>query len=574
MILQALKEYYDRKAADPDSGIAPLGWEWKEIPFLIVIDKEGQFVRVEDTRQLVDKKRKAKSFLVPHSVKRSVGIAPNLLWDNVEYVTGIVCKGKKTRVEEQHRSFADALNGYAEIPSVAAVLKCIDGTDWNDVLSALDESVKDEWLKACPFMSFQMQGETDLVCRDPQFVLRYNEEQVSSVSEKSICLVSGELDEPENLHPAIKGVRDTTTTGGNIVSFNFAAANSFGKSQGKNAVVGKRAAFAYTTALNTLLGKDSKQKATVGDATVVWWAGRNGEPLETDLADFWSEPPKDDPDRDARAVEGLYRSVETGAFVTDSDDTRFYVLGLSPNSARISVRFWQVGTVADLAQRFRDYFDDLTIAQGPKDKKHLSLWRLLTSTAPLGKSENIAPNLAGETMRSILSGTPFPETLLQSAIRRNSVERSIPYARAKLIKGCLNRKLKKQNPTNERMLTVSLDAENNNVGYLLGRLFAVLEKIQSEANPGINATIRDKFYASASATPIAVFANLMRLKNHHLAKLSPGLRIVREQRIGEIVGKLPAAFPAHLSLDDQGRFAIGYYHENRDLWTKKDKTEN
>ena len=572
MILQALKEYYDRKAADPESGIAPPGWERKELPFVIVIDADGRVVRVEDTRVPDGKKLKTKAFLVPHSVKRSVGIASNLLWDNVEYATGIVCKGNASRVAEQHRAFLAALEDYADIPAVSAVVKCASRADWESVFASLDEKVRAEWLKVCPFVSFRMEGVGEPVFRDPEFVSRFGERAFAETGERRLCLVSGGQDVPETLHPAIKGVRDTNTTGGNIVSFNFDAANSFGKTQGGNAVVGKRAAFAYTTALNTLLGKDSRQKMQVGDATVVWWAERSGEPLEEGLIDFFAEPPKDDPDRNVQAVEALYRSVDTGAFAVDAASGRFYVLGLAPNAARISVRFWTVGTAAELATRFRQYFEDLEIARGPNDKKHLSLWRLLVSTAPLGKSENIAPNLAGETMRSILAG---PETLLQAAIRRCVVEHAVPYARAKLIKGCLNRKLRNNNPKKEKELTVSLDKENTNTGYLLGRLFAVLEKIQTDANPGINATIRDKFYATASSSPVAVFANLMRLKNHHLAKIGGGGRVRYEQMIGEIAALLPPEFPAHLSLDDQGRFAIGYYHQNRDLWTsKKDKAES
>ncbi len=569
MILKALADYYDRKAADPESGIAPPGWERKELPFIIVIDTAGNFVRVEDTRIPEGKKLRAKTFLVPHSVKRSVGVASNLLWDNVEYATGVVCKGKEARVKEQHSAFLKCLEAYADIPAVSAVMKCAKCADWETIVASLDEKVSAEWKKSCPFVSFKIQGDDGPVFCDGEFKSRFEERMKARSGSTRLCLVSGRQDVPELLHPAIKGVRGTNTTGGNVVSFNFDAANSFGKTQGGNAVVGSRAVFAYTTALNTLLGRGSKQNMTIADMTIVWWAAKSGEPLEGSICDFFEEPEKDDPDRNARAIEGLYRSMDTGAFATDEVKTRFYVLGLAPNSARISVRLWIEGTVAELSRHFRQYFDDLEIARGSNDRKYLPLWRLLVSTAPLGKSDSIAPNLAGETARAVFSGTQFPETLLQTALRRNIVERSVPYARAKLIKACINRKLRNNNPKNEKELAVSLDKENTNIGYLLGRLFAVLEKIQADANPGINATIRDRFYATASSSPVAVFANLMRLKNHHLAKLGPGMRIAYEKQIGEIASKLPTSFPSHLSLDDQGRFAIGYYHQNRDLWTSK-----
>ncbi len=310
----------------------------------------------------------------------------------------------------------------------------------------------------------------------------------------------------------------------------------------------------------------------MGDASTVFWSAQE-DGFEAQVCDFFCEPPKDDPDRLVESVKSLYRSAETGAFVTDGDATRFYVLGLSPNVARLAVRFWHSGTVAEMADRFRRHFDDLQIAHGPKDKDHLSLWRYLVSTAALGKSENITPNLAGDTMRAILEGRPYPRTLLQAAVLRIRAEHEISYSRAALIKATLNRSIRFNNPTHERELAVSLDTTHANIGYRLGRLFAVLEKIQERANPGINATIRDRFYGAASSTPVTVFGNLMRLKNHHLSKLeNVGERINCEKLIGEIMSGI-ADFPPHLALDDQGRFAIGYYHQRQDFFTKKSDKE-
>jgi len=565
MILQALKEYYDRKASDPDSGIAPPGWEKKDIPFLIVLNENASPVTIEDTRELVGKKVRAKSFLVPQSAKRSSGVKSNLLWDNVEYALGI-----GENAEEKHKAFLNLLESFAEIPNVSTILRFLKSPNVETALSTFSSwsEIKEE----CPFLSFKIVGTDYPVFRDPSVIVRIDNTQVSQVAKKRSCLVSGEADIPVSLHSAIKGVQGANTTGGNIVSFNFDAAKSFGKDQGFNAPIGSRAAFSYTTALNTLLDKDSKQKLQIGDATTVFWSEKK-DAFEENFGDFWSEPPKDDPERLSNAIASLFKSVETGAFVTESDDTKFYVLGLSPNAARISVRFWHIGTVAELASSFREYFDDLRIAHGPRDKDDLSLWRLLVSTAGQGKSENISPNLAGNVVRSILEGRPLPATLFKAVILRIKAEREVTYPRAKLIKGCINRKLRMSNPNNERSLTMSLDKQNVNVGYRLGRLFATLEKIQQEANPGINATIRDKFYASASSTPSTVFGNLMRLKNHHLSKLeSTGRRINFEKLLGEIIDGINS-FPSHLMLDDQGQFAIGYYHQAQDFFTKKtDKT--
>lgn len=569
MILQALKMYYDRKASDPNSDIAPPGWERKELPFLIVLDENGIPVSIEDTREMAGKAKRAKCFLLPQSVKRAMGIAANLLWDNAEYAVGAVCKGRPERVRQQHEAFLSLIQPHGDLPAARAVLAFLKREDREDLLSAFPEWK--EIRETCAFLSFKIAGALEPVFRDPGIVVRVSRDAAAGadLGEPGICLVTGDRDEAARLHPAIKGVMGANTTGGNIVSFNFSAAESFGKKQGANAQVGKGAAFAYTTALNTLLGKDSKQKMQVGDATAVFWSDRKTE-LEEDFGDFWAEPPKDDPDQLTNAVESLFKSAENGALACNPDATKFFVLGLAPNAARLAIRFWHVGTVDEMGRNIRAYFEDLRIAHDARDRQDLSLWRLLVSTAVQGKSENIAPNLAGNVMRCILDGLPFPETLLQATILRIKAERDVSYPRAKLIKGCLNRKFRSNSNNKERMLTMSLDRENADVGYRLGRLFAVLEKIQQEANPGINATIRDKYYASASSTPSTVFGNLMRLKNHHLSKLeNPRRKIWFEKLLGEVIAALPGHFPAHLNLDAQGQFAIGYYHQAQDFWTKK-----
>ncbi|NLE42833.1 MAG: type I-C CRISPR-associated protein Cas8c/Csd1, partial [Lentisphaerae bacterium] len=491
MILQALKMYYDRKASDPNSDIAPPGWERKELPFLIVLDENGIPVSIEDTREMAGKAKRAKCFLLPQSVKRAMGIAANLLWDNAEYAVGAVCKGRPERVRQQHEAFLSLIQPHGDLPAARAVLAFLKREDREDLLSAFPEWK--EIRETCAFLSFKIAGALEPVFRDPGIVVRVSRDAAAGadLGEPGICLVTGDRDEAARLHPAIKGVMGANTTGGNIVSFNFSAAESFGKKQGANAQVGKGAAFAYTTALNTLLGKDSKQKMQVGDATAVFWSDRKTE-LEEDFGDFWAEPPKDDPDQLTNAVESLFKSAENGALACNPDATKFFVLGLAPNAARLAIRFWHVGTVDEMGRNIRAYFEDLRIAHGARDRQDLSLWRLLVSTAVQGKSENIAPNLAGNVMRCILDGLPFPETLLQATILRIKAERDVSYPRAKLIKGCLNRKFRSNSNNKERMLTMSLDRENADVGYRLGRLFAVLEKIQQEANPGINATIRDK----------------------------------------------------------------------------------
>lgn len=582
MILQALKEYYDRKAADPDSGIASLGWERKEIPFRVVFDSEGNFVRLEDTREGNGNRRRAKPFIVPSlGEAKGNGIKSNLFWENAEYLFGIPVDDEKLnrdggkyldRVKKQHECFLEKIRTLQSKLASNFIYKAALG---------FAETVKPADIESDPLWpEAKLLNQSFLMCLatdsgpvpipdfpDIKVAIPIPGIELNDEGAKIRCLVTGEMDCLAKLEPNIKGVKDASTMGAHVVSINnkvSGAGNggatpafaSFGKEQGENSPIGKRASLAYTTALNTLLGKGSRQKMQVGDATTVFWSEKPTE-LEDEFLDLFGEPEKDDPEKGVAAVERLLSSVRTGTFSHEDETTKFYVLGLAPNSARISVRFWHNGTVAEMERRFADWFENLRIAHGPRDKEHLSLWRLLVSIAPLGKSENIPPNLAGAVMRSILEGTPYPATLLSSAILRIKAEHEVTYSRAKLIKAFLNHNLNK-----ERKLTVSLDKENTNVGYRLGRLFAVLEKTQIAAiNP--EKTIREKFYASASTNPVTVFGNLMRLSGYHLSKLDSdkkGLRIWLEKQIEEIMSGI-GVFPSHLSLEEQGMFAIGYYHQ-------------
>lgn len=571
MILQALKQYYDRKVADPEAGMAPMGWEPKEIPFMLILDPSGKPVSLNDTREGTGRDRRARKHLVPQAVIRTSGkIAANLLWDNPAYMFGITAEGANERTAQLHAAFCGRVESLdaADDPGLSAVKAFLRRDDKAALLSEFGEPWKD-LLETGANATFQLVGETKPVLSGALFKRAYDAELAAAPNgAKCLCLVSGEQDVIARLHAPIKGVRDAQSSGARIVAFNCEAFNSLGKEQGANAPIGQAAAFAYTTALNHLLGRDSRQKLQVGDATTVFWSEKPSL-LEAQFSDFFGEPPKDDPDRGTRAVESLLRAPQTGVLVPGEAGTRFYVLGLAPNASRIAVRFWVAATIADMCANIRQHFLDLAITHGPRDMDALSIFRMLTSIAPLGKAENIPPNIAGATMRCILAGLPYPKTLLDAAIRRNRAEQTVTYARAALLKACINRMVRFQSPHHKEELAVSLDTSNDNAGYRLGRLFATLEKIQMEASPGINATIRDRYYGAASGVPVTVFGNLMRLKNHHLAKLdSAGRRVNFEKLLAEIMGGV-ADFPAHLSMVDQGRFAIGYYHQMQDFFTRK-----
>ncbi len=594
MILQALKEYYDRKAADPESGIAPEGFEKKEIPFVVVISATGEFVNLEDTREKDGKRLVGKSYLLPRSRTRSGSksfATTFLLWDHIGYLFGHPDSDPKA--EKQHQAWLLSLK---DLPPILAkddgVKAMLDFYFSRDQIAAVKshpawgECVK---LKSCN-MVFRLAGDSlPIPCRaavqawvrDSVSPQQSDDVEVEENTVFGLCLVTGEHAEIAKTHGRTPIDKDTKSL---VALQRSAGYDSYGKEQCYNAPVSKSAEFAYTTGLNVLL-KSKRQRIRVGDAATVFWSAQKTT-LEEDACLFFDEPRKDDPDSSTDSVKAVYSAIWNGTYPSPKDESLFYVLGLSPNSARISVRYWHVGTVREMGDRFREYVDDLSIIRGERANPALPVRRLLHAIAPLEDDDKLPPNLCGDMVRAILEGWPYPQTLLHAALRRIRAEqakkdkrtgKSVPnvtYERAALIKACLNRaqRFKKSEPKEE--MNVSLDQNNTNIGYRLGRLFAALEKLQSEANPGLNATIRDKFYGAASSTPVTVFGNLMRLKNHHLAKLeNVGRRVNFERLMGEIISGFDD-FPAHLVLEDQGRFAIGYYHQMQDFYTKKSETSS
>lgn len=579
MILQSLVDLYDRRAGSPDRAErpAPIGFEAKAIAFILEIDRDGRLVQISDMRQQDGKRLVGAEELVPQGTKKTSGVAANLLWDSAEYVLGcaVVLKGKATSVErlrQQHAAFRMRIETLPESAKtddgVRAVLAFLDQLNL-DNLSRLPtwEVIR----TTNPTMTFRLTHDAELVCQRVA-VRQAWLDQLSAEAPDRFCLVSGAQAAIERLHPPIKGVWGARTSGANIVSFNLEAFNSYGKSQGDNAPVGKTSAAKYTTALNDLLARDSRQRVQVGDTSTVFWAERRNR-FEDDFLLMIGEPRKDEPTAGVERVRSLYQSIHDGRYLGEvCGDDRFFVLGLAPNAARLAVRFWHVDTVGALVRRFAQWFDDTAIDHGPNQPDHLSLFRLLTACAVQGKAENVPPNLGGDVLRAILAGTIYPQSWLHAVVRRCRANQAVDHPRAAAIKACLNR----QASNHEEKLTVSLDPDNNHVAYRLGRLFAVFERIQEEANPGINSTVRDRYFGAASSNPLVVFPTLNRLKNHHLSKLeSRGRARNLEKLIGEIVDGLPGAqpFPATMSLADQGRFAVGYYHQRQHSSTYRTHSE-
>ena len=568
MILQALKEYYERKTVEPASGIAPEGWELKEIPFILVLDSNGNLVQIEDTQEGEGKKKRAKTFLVPQGVKKTSGIAANLLWDAAGYVFGVDFKGDKERAGKQKEAFINRLeNELGDIDNIQLVVSFLRNISDKRLEQ---ESHWKEILEINPNLSFRIAPNLDLLCRQSEVVKKIDNLRFQSVSDTlGVCLVTGDKANIKNLHTSIKGVYGAQSSGANIVSFNLDAFQSYGKQQGMNAPVGMAAEFAYTTALNTLLGKDSKQRMQIGDASTVFWSEGQSS-FESDFSFFFKEPEKDNPDEGIYKIRTLFESLYSGSYKQDDSKNRFHILGLAPNAARIAIRFWQVETIETISKKIKKYFEDFSIVKPPKEPEFYSIWRILVNVAVQDKTENIPPNLAGDFIRSILNGTPYPSTVLQAVLRRirSDAEYRVKPVRAALIKAYINRYYEFYPNPNFKEVTMELDCNQPSVGYQLGRLFATLEKIQEEANPGINTTIRERFYGAACSAPITVFTNLLRLKNHHLAKMENRGRVKWFERLlGEIIGRLNQ-FPAHLTLHEQGLFAVGYYHQRQAFFSK------
>ena len=586
MILQALTQYYQRKA-DNGSDIAPQGFEYKQIPFIIVIDKDGNFVQLEDTRGTDSKTKKGNFFLVPlastRSGKNSADVA-NLLWDHYGYIFAHPKEDIDTAIvmaNRQHQAFKQRINEVLTTindSGLKAVKEFLTNETNIDLVKNTDTWQQCLKIKGCN-LTFRLQGETDLICQSKAIQSyianqsNYAEDESNKSSEKGICLITGNKDTIARLHQPIGGVNAKPAP---FASINLDAFESYNKSQGYGFPVSEKGMFEYTTALNTLLKSDNRFR--IGETVAVCFSEKQSE-FEDELALlFGDNVKKDNPDEFVNTVKNLFSSIHNGAYTKGEGTQKIYVLGLSPNVARIVVRFWYESTVADMAINIAQWFDDIRMVKGINSPypEYMPLLRLLCNLVFEGKSENLPPNLVADTTKAILNGGILPITLLQMAIRCNRAEQSVTYARASLIKAYLNRQIRfncSKNTTKNKEITVSYDPNRQDIGYVLGALFATLEKVQEDSSESkINATIKDRYYGSASSTPLTVFATLIKLSQHHLSKISkikPNRAVYFNRELGEIMNKIDE-FPSHLNMEQQGLFAIGYYQKRQDFFVKKE----
>ncbi|MCM2373930.1 type I-C CRISPR-associated protein Cas8c/Csd1 [Aporhodopirellula aestuarii] len=578
MILQRLCEYYDVIDADPEIEIAQQGFSPQKVTFEIVLSRDGSVAAINDLRSIDGKRKVPRSLQLPFEGRTS-GVKAMFLWDKAEYLLGYL--SPELRDPPNDESDSDRKK---RLKKVDRVLKCFEASKKTHLAFA-DSIDDDDYAVLCQFYSawepeklpveqrtlidelgtgfgvFRIDGERDFLHESSELRRFWSHYQANRDSDEisGICLVTGERTSLARLHGSIKGVRDAQSSGASIVSFNKSSFESFGKTQSFNSPVGEQAAFKYATALNHLLDRKNSRTIQVGDATCVFWSEAK-DPVAEDVFSFGLDPGRFEDDSRAAAIGNVLSQAVNGNAVLPEPGAAFHVLGLSPNASRLSIRFWISGSAIEMVGRVAEHQRRLEIVRSGKDSDWIPLWMILAQTAR--ESKEVPPLLGGALLRSVLTGGHYPEALLAAILRRIRAEQEIRHVKAATIKAILNHNHQKE-------ISVMLDPERPDPAYQLGRLFACLERAQEDALPGLNATIKDRYFGAASATPGTVFPRLIRMNQHHIGKLEGGKKVVAEKRIQEIMGRLHD-FPSHLGIIDQGLFSIGYYHQRQDFFTKKE----
>ena len=577
MILNALNDYYHRMVEDPEAGMPKPGFSEEKISFAVMIDGQGRFKRLFDLRQVSGKKTVPLKMVVPAAEKRSgSSVVPNFFWDNSGYVLGMDGKGKPERTAQTFESFKQRHLDLAEVSNSRAVKAVVSFLEsWSpEEAEALDQ--REEALDQN--LVFWIEGEDRPVHEEASVLSLWKSLQsdVSDAEHQVPCLVTGQRASIARLHPPIKGVMGGQAAGCAIVSFNLDAFESYGKKQSFNAPVSQRVAFSYTTALNYLLRRENGRCLTIGDTTTVFWAERKS-PEEDLFGAMFDLPPlsdekggKGEDAQTAEKVRSILGALREGRPVEKAmgefdPEIRFHILGLAPNQSRLSVRFWTQGSFGELAEKVSLHYKALEMEMQYKNQPEFpALWQILLETAVQQKRENIPPTLSGALSRSVLTGTRYPESLYSAILSRIRADKEVNYIRAAVLKACLVR----NHPDKSGEITMSLNPERKDAPYLLGRLFSMLEKAQLDALGKVGTTIRNRYFSSASATPAIVFPQLLKLAQHHFAKAEYGASM--DRRVQELLDDIHG-FPARLSLQDQGIFTIGYYHQNNANYRKSEK---
>ena len=584
-VIRELVHHYDRLSSDHK--VPEFGFSLEPISFVLELSPKGEVVDVTDIRETSQGKPRPKHLYVPQARISTSNVKPNMFWDKTAYTLGIIKNRTSKKVVPATRGEFEAFKGFhlkilreVEDRGLTAFKNFL--IKWNpDCFKDLQHA--EELVDSN--VVFRLDGEMEYLhdCTVTKAVV--HDVLSSNIdAEHGLCLISGENAPIARLHPRIKGVYGSHSAGASIITFNKKSFTSHGKKQGANAPVSELAAFAYTTALNFLLRSRNRMKILLGDTTIVFWAragDRKGtaEAAEDLFATLIGSTTTDE--EESAAIADKLRAVAKGLPLSDvapnvDQDTRFFVLGLAPNASRLSIRFWHEDTIGNTAQRIVDHWRDLQIEPDPWHFQP-SISRLIRETGLQRKMDNVPPTLAGQLMRAILTGGRYPNSLFATIVARMRADKDINGVRVALCKACLARDHRLGYQTED--VPVSLDDRNNNSAYLLGRLFAMYEKLQKAALPSLNATIKDRYFGAASASPASVFPLLEKGSAHHLATLrkseNGGLAYWFDQEIDKIFDQLDTVFPRSLQLQDQGRFAIGYHQQRGSKNPSSDsKTDN
>ena len=580
MILKALYDYYNRCGDD----IVPMDMAYVDFYYSIVLDEKGNFIRLEPLGGdsglplLTFRPEERTSAPVPHCMGDHAGYILGLkevkAKDNFDYAKEMTRNEKtltafKKDVEYffnilPDNSFVQAIHAFYKKFSLETINAIKHDSHWGDFCKYLAKNI-----------TFSVIGINGYAASDNE-ILQVKKQSKSNENKKAVCLITGVKEKPVNTTYSsfILGGKSNAK----LVAFQVNSGyDSYGKKMGLNAPISEEAEFKYTTALLKLLSKNSRNKFRIGDRSFIFWASSNSEAAEQtegSLFDLlgYTEEEVDDPNAKIEQVRKVFTAIYSGSLKTSLED-RFFILGLAPNSARIAVVYWSESSLREFAGKILQHFKDMEIIDTRKEgKPYMGIKDMLAAVTLSGKQSEATPNLPEAIVNSIFQGTPYPFTLFSACIRRIRAEsgshdkKAIRIARMAIIKAYLNR-----TNSNNKKIEIMLDKSNTNQGYLCGRLFAVLDKIQEDAN-GISS-IRERYMNAASATPASVFATIINLSSHHMEKLTnDGKKIFFEKMKQEIIDKIPASgFPAHLDLQDQGRFFIGYYHQRQEFFTKKEE---
>lgn len=584
MILQRLAEHYDRMAAADQESVVPPGYSRQKVSFCILLNPDGTLNQFESLLEQDGRVQRAKILVVPGQSKPpGQGVNPCLLWDNAEYLLGYAKDpGRKERALREFEASRDLhLSREAALSHRSYSAVCAFLRNWSPDQSGGHPELEE---LTSNFGVFRITGEKQYVHQ--QIAVPRSEEDAQGENKVKItCLVSGQREFSARLHePKIKGVVGAQSAGALLVSFNASAFTSYGKEQSYNAPVGQGTVFKYANALNELLAKPDR-RIRLGDATIVYWADHHTQVEDAFACLFSGEPTADPgpkPEEDQKRVREaklLLSQMRSGTqyvpLEPDDAPTKFFILGLSPNASRLSVRLWIEADASEILRRLRQHVRDFAL--GNSDELPPPLWRISQATGraesdPKGRfkgydGDSVSPKLAGDLARSVLTGAAYPQSLLASMVRRIYSDSQVRFERVCAIKACLVRNTR--HTSNPLEIPMELDPSSSDVAYRCGRLFAILEKVQSDSSGGeLNSTIKDRYFSSASVTPALVFPRLFRLNGHHLNKLETGSKIYYERLIGSVMGA-PFHFPRQLSLLDQGKFITGYFQQRQDLYTSR-----